>query len=65
MHDHPASVAVLSTGQNARFTFPDGGAREEIEEAGAAIWDDALTHLPENLSDEPLEVVLIELKPAS
>jgi hypothetical protein len=31
-------------------------------ETGAAQYADAEEHLPENLSDDPLEVVLIELK---
>jgi hypothetical protein len=30
--------------------------------AGGTAWADAEEHLPENLSDDPLEVVLVELK---
>ena len=62
MHSHPNSVAVFLTGVNARFTFPDGTTEDISGGAGEAAWIPAMTHLPENLTDEPFEAILIELK---
>jgi hypothetical protein len=45
-----------------RMTFPDGSTEDVPSEVGVAIWSDAEEHLPENISDKSLEVVLIELK---
>ncbi len=65
MHEHPASVAVLLTEQNVRMHAPDGTSEDDLGSAGDARWHDAGTHQPENLSDGPLEVVLVELKTKS
>jgi quercetin dioxygenase-like cupin family protein len=62
MHAHPAAVAVFLTDGHARFTFPDGKTIEENVKAGDVVAYPAGDHLPENLSDRPLEVVLVELK---
>jgi len=62
MHEHPASVAIFLTDQHARFTFP-GGKTEELQgKAGEAKFINAGEHLPENLSDKPFELILVELK---
>ena len=44
------------------MTFPDGTSEDMLTKPGVAQWEDAGEHLPENLSDKPMEVVLIELK---
>jgi quercetin dioxygenase-like cupin family protein len=62
MHGHPGLVAVFLTANHGRFTFPDGRTEERSWTAGQAMVMPAEEHLPENLSDNPLEVVLIELK---
>ena len=62
MHRHPAAVAVFLTDGHARFTFPDGKTEEQNLQAGHVVAYPAGEHLPENLRDQPLEVVLIELK---
>lgn len=62
MHEHPASVAVFMTDGQTRFTVPDGTSQESNGKAHDAIWADAGKHLPENLSDKPMEVTVIELK---
>ena len=62
MHTHGPNVAVFLTTNDVRFTLPDGTSVETTAEAGVTQWADAEEHLPENLSDEPLEVVLVELK---
>jgi len=62
MHSHPDSVAVFLTGQRAKFTLPDGKSLEREWKVGDAQWTPAETHLPENLSDKQLELILVELK---
>jgi quercetin dioxygenase-like cupin family protein len=63
MHDHPPLVAVALTDSRFRMHAPDGKG-EDIPalKRGAALFDDATTHLPENLGRTQAEVVLIELK---
>lgn len=62
MHDHPAGVAVFLTDSKARFTVPDGEAMELDNMAGDVVWAEAGPHLPENMTDQPFEVILVELK---
>jgi len=63
MHEHPNAVAVFLTDLNVRFTLPDGKTVDSKEKAGQTIWTPAGKHLPENLNDKPLELILVELKP--
>ena len=62
MHTHGPHVVIFLTTNAVRFTSPDGTSVDVTLEAGGTEWVDAEEHLPENLSDEPLEVVLVELK---
>jgi len=63
MHGHPASVAVFLTDGYFRFTYPDGSTEEITVRAGQALhFDSPMVHDPENLSDKPLEAILVELK---
>lgn len=62
MHTHGPNVAVFLTSNRTAFHFPDGTSVDASTEAGGTRWADAGEHLPENLSDEPLEVILVELK---
>jgi quercetin dioxygenase-like cupin family protein len=62
MHHHPAAVAVFHTDQNVKFHKPDGTSEVIQAKAGDAIWTAEGSHLPENLSDKPLELILVELK---
>lgn len=63
MHGHPASVGVHVTDAHARFTFPDGKTEELRVKTGEVRSYPAGEHLPENLGDQPLELVFMELKP--
>jgi len=66
MHGHPASLAVLATDAQVRFSYPDGRAEDIKAKAGEALWVEAGDHLPENLGNAPLVATLVELKtPAS
>lgn len=62
MHGHPALVGVFLTNGHSRFTYPDGRVEDIQMKAGDVMAFEAFTHLPENLSDQPLEVIAIELK---
>ena len=65
MHAHPNALAVFLTDAYVRFTFPDGTAQVASNKAGSVMWTPATVHLPENLGDQPLEVIVVELKTAS
>jgi quercetin dioxygenase-like cupin family protein len=62
MHEHPNSIAVFITDGHIKFTLPDGKSQEREVKAGQSVWNMAGKHLPENLTDKPFEVVLIEMK---
>ena len=62
MHRHPASVAIFVTDVNGKFTFPNGKTEDVTAKAGETRWTPAGLHLPENTSDQPFEVILVELK---
>ncbi len=62
MHSHPDGLAVFLTENRARFTFPDGQTEERTWTAGQTMFIPAEAHVPENLTDNQLELILIELK---
>ena len=62
MHHHPDAVAVFLADQAATFALPNGKTVERGGKAGQAIWTPAETHLPENIGDKPLDVIVVELK---
>ncbi len=62
MHSHPAGVLILLTDMNTRFTLADGKTVERQGKAGETDQAQAGAHVPENLSDQPFEAILVELK---
>jgi len=62
MHSHPDLVALFVTDGDVRFTFPDGTTEDAHVTSGQTMIMAPTTHLPENLSNKPLEVILVELK---
>ena len=62
MHDHPGGVAIFLTDHHVKFTYPDGRTEERDAKAGQSLWNEAGKHLPENTSDNSLELILVELK---
>ncbi len=65
MHDHLPYVAVFLTDLHEKLTAPDGSTREVNGKAGEVGHSDATKHIEENLSDQPIEAVLVELKPGA
>ena len=61
-HSHPDAVAIAVTDAKLRHSFPDGKTQDAELKAGSALWTPAVTHAGENLSDKPMEVILVELK---
>lgn len=62
MHGHPTGLGVHLTDGHVRFTFPNGKTEELRFRAGEVRAYPAGAHLPENLGDQPLELVFVELK---
>ncbi len=62
MHRHPNAVAIFMTDATGKFSFPKGAAQDITSKAGEVRWTPAVVHLPENTSDQPFEVILVELK---
>lgn len=65
MHYHPAGVAVFLMDQSWQFTLPDGQTREVEAQAGEVLWFKTGSHLPQNLSDRPAELIFVEIKTQS
>ncbi|HYR74840.1 MAG TPA: cupin domain-containing protein [Pyrinomonadaceae bacterium] len=64
MHNHPDLVAIFQTDGRVKFTYPNGKTEERDMKAGQALWTPATRHLPENLTDNDMEVILVEFKTA-
>ena len=62
MHSHHDLVAVFLTDGDVKFTYPDGKTEDRKVKAGDAMFTPATVHLPENNSDKPFEVILVEFK---
>jgi len=62
MHFHPDSVAVFLTDHMVQMTMPDGSTQETSANPGETVFSLAGQHLPKNVSDSTLELVLIEIK---
>jgi|SRR5947209_12127880 len=65
MHAHPATIAVFLTDSTGQFTYPDGRKEPFTAKAGDVRYSPPTVHLPENLSDKPFDVIVIELKTAA
>ena len=62
LHEHPARVVVFLTDHHVKTTSPDGKTEEHHGKAGMTMWSPAVKHAGENMSDQPFEVLEIELK---
>ncbi len=64
MHSHPNSVAVFLTDSKVQFTDAEGKKTDMSAKAGDAQASPGGTHLPENVTDKGMDLILIELKAA-
>jgi hypothetical protein len=62
MHTHAANLAVFLSDSIVRMHLPDGTSVDVPAETGVTQWAENEEHLPENLGDETMEVILVELK---
>lgn len=62
MHSHPQAVAVFLTDSHTLMTFPNGKSEESNAKAGDVQMTPGGEHLPQNIGDKPMELVLVELK---
>jgi hypothetical protein len=63
MHEHSLNrVTVFLTDQEFRVTDSHGKVDIVKHKAGEASWGTPVTHKEENLSDQPFEVIAVELK---
>ena len=65
IHEHPATVAVFLTDIHEKITAADGTVRNLDRKAGEVGFNEANKNAEENVSDQPLEAVIIELKPGA
>ena len=63
MHPHPDRVTIPLTVQHSRATTSTGAVQERYRKPGQVFWGAANVHMTENLSHEPLETLIIEIKP--
>jgi len=63
LHEHALNrVVTYLTGQKVKVTTPDGKSELSEHQAGDVSWGGPAKHAEENLSDSPLEVLVVELK---
>ena len=62
MHTHPDSVVVSLSGGKTMFHLPGGKTQVVEMKPGDSMFTPHTVHLPENVSDKPMDAVLIELK---
>ena len=62
MHRHPDAIAIFQTDGKVKFTYPGGKTEEREMKAGQTLFTPAVKHLPKNMSDSDMEVILVELK---
>jgi quercetin dioxygenase-like cupin family protein len=64
MHEHSVNrVTVFLTDQEFRVTDSHGKTDTVKHKAGDAVWGTPTTHTEQNLSEQPFEVLAVELKP--
>jgi hypothetical protein len=62
LHEHPANVVIYLTDADVRVVGPDGVEKDSHRKRGDAIWNEPQKHERINLSDQPYELIQVELK---
>ena len=62
LHPHPDRVVIPLTNQRSRATTSTGSVDERDRKPGQVFWGSANIHMTENLSDQPSESLIIEIK---
>jgi hypothetical protein len=64
MRGHPAMIGIFLGDASFCFTYPDGRSEHGTATAGQVMRFEALEHLGVNTSDQPFEMIALELKPS-
>jgi quercetin dioxygenase-like cupin family protein len=62
VHSHPAYVIYVLEGGRYRNYAADGRITEGAFQTGDVIYRDPLTHAAENIGNQPMHLILVELK---
>jgi len=63
MHEHGLNrVVVFLTDQDFKITKADGSVDMLKRKVGDVTWSGPVTHKEENLSDQPFEILIVEIK---
>jgi beta-alanine degradation protein BauB len=62
VHSHPAYVIYVLEGGRYRNYAADGRITEGAFQTGDIIYRDPLTHAAENIGNQPMHLILVELK---
>jgi polyisoprenoid-binding protein YceI len=62
MHGHPAQAIVFLSYAKTLSPKPDGSSSVSVRKAGEVIAVESGEHAPENLLDDPVEVIVVERK---
>lgn len=62
MHRHLPGCVIFLTDQTFNFTIPDGTTEPASVPAGALGCTDGNVHLPENITTEDAEFIMVEFK---
>ena len=59
MNQTPPRVVVVVRDEHFRVTYPDGTSEDRHLKAGTSFWTEGGKGIPENLSNEPFELIWI------
>lgn len=62
MHEHPNAVVVYLTDAQTKMILSDGKTVENKGKKGDTLWNTGGKHLPQNIGDKSMELLLVELK---
>jgi hypothetical protein len=65
LHEQPESVVVFLSAASEQFDSPGKPREKFTQQAGGVAHFDSVKRTEENLADQPLEAVIIELKPST
>lgn len=63
LHSHPNVVGVFVSTGRVRNSIPGRGHDDLDARPGEVFWGYPVTHVTDNIGSEPVEMVLVELKP--
>lgn len=62
MHAHPDAVVVYLTDGKTKMTDANGKTEMHDNKAGTAMFTPKTVHMPENVGDQGVDVIVVELK---